>query len=124
MFSRYTPNAKLLPCPEFLGKEGGNQQEDSEHLTIMASNRFFTPAKQSTGLEVVDINAEIDPRGILSKVDHTKFLHTEDNTVEYYIIANEENGTRQALICIDDLKPNAPQVHSHYSNHIPDRRHS
>lgn len=92
MFSRYTPNAKLLPVPEFLGKYSTtNETAVNQHTVITASNRFFTPVKQSAGLEAVDVNPELDPRGILSKVDRTKFVHTEDNSVDYYVLTERDN---------------------------------
>ncbi|KAF7426536.1 hypothetical protein PC9H_008905 [Pleurotus ostreatus] len=95
MFSRYTPNARLVPSPEFLGRQrvGGSDDTD-EYSTITASNRFFTPSKQAAGLTVVDINSELDPRGILEKVDKTKWLHTEDNAVDYYVLSTGDNGSR------------------------------
>ncbi|KAF9487124.1 hypothetical protein BDN71DRAFT_1549092 [Pleurotus eryngii] len=93
MFSRYTPNAKLLPAPEFIGKYSEGR-DDTEHVTITASNRFFTPVQQSAGLEVVDVNSELDPRGILAKVDTTKFLHTEDNAVGYYVLSTSGGGSK------------------------------
>ncbi|KDQ25052.1 hypothetical protein PLEOSDRAFT_1046487, partial [Pleurotus ostreatus PC15] len=93
MFSRYTPNARLVPTPEFLGKHTGTRDK-AQHVTITASNRFFTPVQQSGGLEAVDINPEIDPRGILAKVDATKFLHTEDNAVEYYVLTTGGDGSK------------------------------
>ncbi|KAF9488806.1 hypothetical protein BDN71DRAFT_408840 [Pleurotus eryngii] len=37
MFSRYTPNTKLLPAPEFIGKYSEGR-DDAEHVTITASN--------------------------------------------------------------------------------------
>ncbi|KAF9491822.1 hypothetical protein BDN71DRAFT_1283328 [Pleurotus eryngii] len=77
MFSRYTPNARLIPTPEFL-----------------ASNRFFTPAKQCAGLETVNVNAELNPRGTLAKVDWSKYLHTEDNSVDYYILTDGDGEKR------------------------------
>ncbi|KAF4587946.1 hypothetical protein EYR38_009907 [Pleurotus pulmonarius] len=95
MFSRYTPNAKLLPRPEFLGRHsaepggGGNQ-----HTTIVASNRFFTPIKQAGGLEVVEIDTETDPRGLLAKVDRTRYAHTEDNVVHYYVLTDGDDNNR------------------------------
>ncbi|KAG9221874.1 hypothetical protein CCMSSC00406_0005699 [Pleurotus cornucopiae] len=82
MFSRYTPNAKLQPVPEFIGKYRGTGDSSTvESSTITASSRFFTPVKQASGLDIVDINAELDPRGVLSKVDASKWVHTEDNEI-------------------------------------------
>ncbi|KAF9494534.1 hypothetical protein BDN71DRAFT_1507518 [Pleurotus eryngii] len=93
MFSWYTPNAKLLPAPEFIGKYSEGR-DNAEHVTITASNRFFTPVQQSAGLEVVDVNGELDPQGILAKVDTTKFLHTEDNAVGYYVLSTSGGGSK------------------------------
>ncbi|KAF9492849.1 hypothetical protein BDN71DRAFT_1572759 [Pleurotus eryngii] len=62
MFSRYTPNARLVPSSEFLGRQRASSSDDTdEYSTITASNHFFTPSKQAAGLTVVDINAELDP---------------------------------------------------------------
>lgn len=95
MFSRYTPNAKLLPSPEFLGKyEADFGNGIDPHGTITASNRFFTPAKQAAGLSTVAVNDEIDPRGALARVDQTKWIHTEDNSVDYYVAGNTDGGNR------------------------------
>ncbi|KAF4600272.1 hypothetical protein EYR38_004896 [Pleurotus pulmonarius] len=86
MFSRYTPNAKLHPLPDFLGKyKSANASGVNEHTTITASARFFTPAKQAAGFSIVDVNPELDPRGVLGKVDGTKWMHTDDNEVGYYM---------------------------------------
>ncbi|KAF9494110.1 hypothetical protein BDN71DRAFT_1432047 [Pleurotus eryngii] len=60
MFSRYIPNAKLLPSSKFLSNQPSARGVD-QHLTITAGNRFFTPVKQSAGLELVDIDRELDP---------------------------------------------------------------
>ncbi|KAF9491272.1 hypothetical protein BDN71DRAFT_1475065, partial [Pleurotus eryngii] len=86
MFSHCTPNTKLIPSLEFLSKyetDFGNGV--NQYGTITASNRFFTPAKQAAGLSTVAVNDEIDPRGALAKVNQTKWLHTEDNTMDYYM---------------------------------------
>ncbi|KAF9488753.1 hypothetical protein BDN71DRAFT_1424493 [Pleurotus eryngii] len=95
MFSRYTPNARLIPTPEFLGKQQIEcDTNGDQHLTLSASNRFFTPAKQCAGLETVNVNAELDPRGTLAKVDRSKYLHTEDNSVDYYILTDSDGEKR------------------------------
>ncbi|KAF9492894.1 hypothetical protein BDN71DRAFT_1497277 [Pleurotus eryngii] len=96
MFSRYTPNARLIPTPEFLGKQQIEcDTNGDQHLTISASNRFFTPAKQCASLETVNVNAELDPRGTLAKVDQSKYLHTEDNSIDYYILTDSDGEKRQ-----------------------------
>ncbi|KAF9488558.1 hypothetical protein BDN71DRAFT_1535026 [Pleurotus eryngii] len=60
--SRYTPNARLVPSPKFLGRQRASGSDDTDkYSTITASNCFFTPSKQAAGLTVVDINAELDP---------------------------------------------------------------
>ncbi|KAJ8693906.1 hypothetical protein PTI98_008852 [Pleurotus ostreatus] len=107
MFSRYTPNAKLQPVPEFIGKYRGTGDSSTvESSTITASSRFFTPVKQASGLDIVDINAELDPRGVLSKVDASKWVHTEDNEVGYYIQTPHADENRQ----VDTYKPTTPIV--------------
>ncbi|KAF9488567.1 hypothetical protein BDN71DRAFT_1403116, partial [Pleurotus eryngii] len=101
MFSRYTPSAKMLPVLEFLGNhsaatDGGTEQQ----VTVTASSRFFTPVKQSSSLETMNINTEIDLQGFLAKVDQTKFVHTDDNTVDYYVLTkgSDEKSTTQRLM--------------------------
>ncbi|KAF7426243.1 hypothetical protein PC9H_008610 [Pleurotus ostreatus] len=96
MFSRYTPNAKLQPVPEFISKyrDAGNGGA-IESPALTASSRFFTPIKQASGFDVVSINPELDPRGILGKVDATKWVHTEDNEVGYYIQTSHADQNRQ-----------------------------
>ncbi|KDQ34001.1 hypothetical protein PLEOSDRAFT_1081002 [Pleurotus ostreatus PC15] len=87
MFGRYTPNALLQSVPEYMGKLRNENGCDDDYPTITASTRFFTPAKQASGFATVDVNPELDPRGVLSKVDAAKWVHTEDNAVGYYILA-------------------------------------
>ncbi|KAG5220796.1 hypothetical protein IMY05_C4516000200 [Salix suchowensis] len=87
MFGRYTPNALLQSLPEYMGKLRNENGCDDDYPTITASTRFFTPAKQAQGFATVDVNPELDPRGVLGKVDAAKWVHTEDNEVGYYILA-------------------------------------
>ncbi len=91
MFSRYTPKAKLVPVPEFIGNVEITNDSGSSlaHSTIVASNRFFTPAKQADGLDTIAISSEVDPRGALTKVDGSRWIHTEDNEVAYYILSED-----------------------------------
>ncbi|KAL4255724.1 hypothetical protein AB1N83_012392 [Pleurotus pulmonarius] len=91
MFSRYTPNAKLISVPEFIGKDERLSDDTSKNTTITASNRFFTPVKQAEGFRIVDIGGEIDPRGILENVDKKKWVHTEDNEVAYYVLGTGDD---------------------------------
>lgn len=94
MFSRYTPNAKLLPVPEFIAKDDRLSDDPSKNTTITASNWFFTPVKQAVGFATVDIGTELDPRGTLAKVDNTKWVHTEDNEVGYYVLGSGDDEGR------------------------------
>ncbi|KAF9488593.1 hypothetical protein BDN71DRAFT_1403059, partial [Pleurotus eryngii] len=94
MFSQYTLNAKLVPSPEFLGKKRIHSEGGADkYSTITVSNRFFTPVKQFAGFTIVNVNTEIDPWETLSKVDKMKWLHTEDNTIDYYILSVGEGGS-------------------------------
>ncbi|KAF9492831.1 hypothetical protein BDN71DRAFT_1572984 [Pleurotus eryngii] len=125
MFSRYTLNAKLLLRPEFLAKysaetDGGINQ----HVMITASNRFFTPIKQARALEAVDINVKIDPRGLLAKVDQTRYVHTKDNTIDYYALTEVTTLTdwgHHRDPDVDDMHSTEGKLHSkvitekHYS---------
>ncbi|KAF9491425.1 hypothetical protein BDN71DRAFT_1434001 [Pleurotus eryngii] len=93
--NRYTPNAKLHPLLEFLGKyKSTNVSGVNEYTTITASAHFFTPAKQATGFSIVDMNPELDPHGVLGKVDRTKWMHTDDNKVEYYMFMPHDDDKR------------------------------
>ncbi|KAF9492883.1 hypothetical protein BDN71DRAFT_1432926 [Pleurotus eryngii] len=88
---RYTPKAKLVPVLEFIGNvEITNDSRSSlTHSTIVASNRFFTPAKQADGLDTIAISLEVDSCGILTKVDGSRWIHTKDNEVAYYILSED-----------------------------------
>lgn len=94
MFGRYTPNALLQSLPEYMGKLRNENGCDGDYPTITASTRFFTPAKQAQGFATVDVNPELDPRGVLGKVDAAKWVHTEDNEVGYYILACSDTEAR------------------------------
>ncbi|KAF9489152.1 hypothetical protein BDN71DRAFT_1402109, partial [Pleurotus eryngii] len=110
MFSRYTPNAKLILSPKFLGKQ--KIECDTivdQHLTILASNCFFTPVKQCASLKTININAKLDPCGTLAKIDGSKYLHTEDNSVNYYILTDSKGEKRQ-VCAFEKYTPTAPIV--------------
>ncbi|KAG5223532.1 hypothetical protein IMY05_C0771000900 [Salix suchowensis] len=108
MFSRYTPSVKMLPAPEFLGNHlaatnGGAEQ----HVMVTASSQFSTPVKQSSSLKIVNVNAKINPRGLLAKVDQTKFMHTEDNMVDYYVLTKGSDEKRNSDVNdMDSVKGN------------------
>ncbi|KDQ31985.1 hypothetical protein PLEOSDRAFT_1013960, partial [Pleurotus ostreatus PC15] len=82
--------------PEFISKyrDAGNGGA-IESPALTASSCFFTPVKQASGFNVVSINPELDPHGILGKVDATKWVHTEDNKVGYYIQTSHADQNRQ-----------------------------
>ncbi|KAF9493260.1 hypothetical protein BDN71DRAFT_1591187 [Pleurotus eryngii] len=87
MFGHYMPNALLQLLPEYMGKLRNKNGCDDDYPTITTSTCFFTPAKQAPGFATVDVNPELDPHGVLSKVDTAKWVHMEDNEVSYYILA-------------------------------------
>ncbi|KAF9497307.1 hypothetical protein BDN71DRAFT_1429663 [Pleurotus eryngii] len=80
----YTPNAKLLPVPEFIMKDNRLSDDSSKNTTITESNQVFTPIKQAVSFATVAISTKLDPCGTLAKVDNTKWVHTEDNEVQTY----------------------------------------
>ncbi|KAF9494939.1 hypothetical protein BDN71DRAFT_1431419 [Pleurotus eryngii] len=88
---RYMPKARLIPMPEFIRsiKVTNDSRSSIVHPSIVASNRLFTPAKQASGLDPIEISSEMDPCSILAKVDQSRWIHTEDNEVVYYILAED-----------------------------------
>ncbi|KAF9492889.1 hypothetical protein BDN71DRAFT_1432930, partial [Pleurotus eryngii] len=68
--------------------------EPSKNTTITASNQFFTPVKQAVGFATVDIGTELHPHSTLAKVDNTKWVHTEDNEVSYYVLGSGDDEGR------------------------------
>lgn len=63
--------------------------------TIELSNRILTPKAEAPGMAAIQPGRGIDPHGVLkSAIAQGKFIHGEDNRVEYYTFT-EEGGTRK-----------------------------
>ncbi|KAJ8519643.1 hypothetical protein ONZ45_g3430 [Pleurotus djamor] len=90
MFKRFTPEGSLEEAADFLGSY--LDVNGKEHPTVSASNRFFTSVRYAQDAEVVAISADVDPHGVLSKVDPQRFVHTEENEVTYHLLTTGENG--------------------------------
>jgi hypothetical protein len=62
-----------------------------EHLSIDIGNRYFTPRQYALQDRQIPFRACVDPDNILSDAMGDKFVHIEENDVEYYE-AYQENG--------------------------------
>jgi hypothetical protein len=60
--------------------------------TISAFNSYFSPQYISEGDEIVPFHPDVDPRGILGKIDQSHWRHTADNAVGYFQrVQNSDN---------------------------------
>jgi hypothetical protein len=60
--------------------------------TISAFTSYFSPGYISGGEEIVPFHSDVDPYGILAKIDQSHFRHTADNEVGYYQrVTNSDN---------------------------------
>ena len=56
--------------------------EGDDVLTF--TNRYFSPKVQAEGAEVLDLGAEVDPRGVLLKAAGNGHVHIDENVVKYF----------------------------------------
>jgi len=65
------------------------------HMTIDISNRYFTPAHDTSQQdEQVPFGMAIDPDHLLTVAMGNDFVHTEDNEVKYYKAHKNTQGTK------------------------------
>ena len=58
--------------------------------TIELSNRILTPKAEVGDMEPIELGRGIDPHGVLKgAITQGKFIHGEDNRVDYYTFAEE-----------------------------------
>jgi hypothetical protein len=63
--------------------------------TISTFNSYFSPGHISGGDDVVPFRPEVDPEGILARIDQSHFRHTADNDVGYFQrVVHGEKGFR------------------------------
>lgn len=51
--------------------------------SLSASNRYFTPRRDASSAEEIDIDDVMDPQGHLRSLLGTEYLYTADNAVRY-----------------------------------------
>jgi len=86
-FSRHLPEDTLLPWTPSVF-----QQHDS----IDVSNRYFVPRHIIDPQTITPFSSNVDPHGVLRKLQGSDLVHTVDNQVEYYErIKNTEGAKRQ-----------------------------
>lgn len=74
-FRRHLPEDTLLPWTASVF-----QQQKS----IDIGNRYFTPRHSAHPQGIIPLATNIDPRGVLQKLQGSDLVHTTDNSVEYY----------------------------------------
>lgn len=89
-------------------REGALQQwsptTDSEEgsYALDLSNCYFTPISEAQGLDAVEFEPGVDPKGILQSMTGRggtqMYVHTDDNVVRYYK-TRIENGIKRWRIC-------------------------
>lgn len=83
IFSRQVGEDKMV-----LWKNGTYLEWD----TIYASNRYFTSTRNHSNIQPVAFNKLVDPHGTLgalSLLSGGKWVHSADNVVEYYQLAED-----------------------------------
>lgn len=73
------------------GLEEWTPSHFQEHVSIDASNRYFTPRKYALQDQQIAFSTSVDSHNILSEAMGDQFVHLEENRVEYYE-ARKENG--------------------------------
>jgi len=69
-----------------------------EHSSIDVSNRYFTPHQNAMLDCQISFDPAVDPDNILSAaMADGKFVHVEDNQVEYYEACKDNRGTKWVL---------------------------
>jgi hypothetical protein len=85
LFRVHVPREKLQPCG-FINSYG-------EFSSIESSNRYFTPVRDCGPKEkCIPFSSEIDPHGILSKMENMNYIHIDNNEVEYYECSHLDSG--------------------------------
>jgi hypothetical protein len=71
----------------------------TDHPIMEVSNRYFTQKIHSSSNDIVPLEKDIDPRGILKKVAGTEFVHTVENSVSYFkLVEDTDNKQRYVFI--------------------------
>lgn len=65
-----------------------------KHLSIDMGNRYFTPSQYALQDQRMAFSASVDPYNILTEAINDKFVHIEENHVEYYEAHKENGGTK------------------------------
>ena len=66
-----------------------------EHSSIDVSNWYFTPHQNAMLDHQISFDPVVDPNNILSAaMADGKFVHVEDNQVEYYKACRDNHGTK------------------------------
>ena len=76
---------------------GGIVDEYNGHSSIELSNRYFTPKKDALTEDYVSISTDIDPQGLLARAAGSKYVHTEQNAVKYYMRTTENDGNNRSV---------------------------
>jgi hypothetical protein len=63
--------------------------------SLDASNRYVTSKKDAPCMIHIPFSPTIDPRGFLEQMLKGNYVHGDDNTVEYYQVCKNQDGTRR-----------------------------
>jgi hypothetical protein len=62
------------------------------HYALGALNRYFTPARDAQNMEHIPFEKAVDPQGILENMAKARYIHCEENVVQYYTREVNEQG--------------------------------
>ncbi|KAF8333312.1 hypothetical protein F5887DRAFT_1080341 [Amanita rubescens] len=89
-FSRFVPIDKLQPN-NIVDRYG-------EHASIECYNRYFSMRKDLPDSKPVPFGKDIDPKGILTRVAGTTYIHADINVVRYYERIESEGNLKYKTI--------------------------
>jgi hypothetical protein len=86
MYNRSFPEGRL---------ETFSRSEYNDHVSLDASNRYFTPKRDAKNMTHVPFDRLVDPQGILENMATAGYVHGEENIVRYFARRIEEDGTER-----------------------------
>ena len=75
----------------------GIVDEYNQHSSFELSNRYFTAKKDALVEECMPISPDIDPQGFLAQAAGSKYVHTEQNAVKYYMRTEDNDGHNRSV---------------------------
>lgn len=59
------------------------------HLALDCANRYFTSTKFVQTSQCISFQDTVDPEGVLQGLEDNKFVHTDENEVEYIKLVSQ-----------------------------------